>query len=279
MSVKIASWNIARGLSDPERLASITAGLQEMDADVVILSESMDKEGRLADPDFAKKLGYAAITTEYEDVEPHPSEQQFLTVLYRQSPGVDIDTVRLGLGTRRALGVLVRHEGTAMLGIASHFDDRSEDKRIAMVNALVEGIGKDERDWEYVFVAGDLNAMHPQDWRAKILGNRTAQIIARHIPESIKKLARFKSLATRLTEMAKGTTMRLFSDLGFVDADPRRQATMLLAGKPAVQLDHILHTPDLDAKRFKAHTFAGSDHRAISVTLQPARTYNYSPRP
>lgn len=256
--MKIASWNVARGLSSADKAKDIVDGIDRLDADIVFLPEAFDKTGELARPDFAEKLGYDTFAVEYEDKEEHPSEKQYIVALSRVAALLE----HTRLGTRNAIAATTAIEGEPTSIIGVHFDDRNEITRLGMVDAFLEHTSHDAAK----VLIGDLNAMHGNDVRAKLLASSSARSIAASL-----KNDRLRSLATRLTDMASGDVMRELKQAGMKDADPRHRPTMLMSGLAIAQLDHIMHDKKLVVTSFEPHKLKGSDHKAVSGTLQLAQ--------
>jgi hypothetical protein len=99
----VGSLNVARALSDENRYLQVVEGIEQMDVDVLTISEAFDKDCNMADPDFADRLGYDMVKVEYEDNVPHPSVRQYITMLTRKELGLVPEPIRLG--TRNALQV------------------------------------------------------------------------------------------------------------------------------------------------------------------------------
>lgn len=253
--MQLAAWNVARGLSKPEKHAQIEAGIEQLDADVIVLSESIDNSGNVVNPRFARQLGYDAFTVPYHDTEAHPSGEQHITMLSR----IALDASEVRLKTRSAIKAIVpagdHNRSLQLFGV--HFDDRSELGRLVMAEAFLdiaeEGIP--------TVLAGDLNSMHAEDRVAKVLRGGTVRGMARLAPHP-----RIRSLGTRLTEMANGSTLRILEEAGFEDADSSHEPTMTKAGLK-VTLDHIMLHGAVVATDFSNQAVTGSDHRAISATL------------
>jgi len=255
--MKIASWNLARGLSNADKARHINEGLDRIDADIVFLPEAFDKTGQPVDPNFAENLGYTTLSVGYEDEEPHPSDEQYIVALSRVA--VLLDNTRLA--TRNALSANFELEGEDISVTGVHLDDRREDIRTGMVDAFLTGRNPGVAH----ALIGDLNAMHGDDLRAKVLSSA----IARSRAESLKN-KRARSLMRRLTDMASGDVMDLLEQTGMKDADSRHRPTMLMGGLAVVQLDHFMHDERLRVTSFQAKRLKGSDHKAISGYLELA---------
>jgi endonuclease/exonuclease/phosphatase family metal-dependent hydrolase len=261
----IASWNVARGLSDKERSPQIKRGLETLDADIIVLSEAYDVSGKPFQNDFAEELGYRSFSTEYEDQQPHPSDKQFITVLSRVAMNASV----IRLATRNAIQLnFDGKDGANQQLIGVHFDDRNAQIRNLMAYSIAESINPSTS----TLVVGDLNSMHEDDWRARIIGSPLSREVAHSIPvlgtEGSKvKLDRIRSILTRLTEMADGKTQEILTEAGFQETDPTYRPTLLLGSFAIAQLDHILHTANLKSQNFQTYRLAGSDHKAISATI------------
>jgi hypothetical protein len=150
--------------------------------------------------------------------------------------------------------------GVDVIGV--HLDDRQEDMRLRQTEALFDQVDPKR----FTIIAGDINSMHRDHWRAKVL--RRIAPIAKLLPtaepgEKQSKMARIGSLATRLTMMAEGGPIEMLEQAGYEDADPRRQAT-----KGFVQLDHILVPSWMEVVKFAVQSMKGlSDHHAIAAEL------------
>lgn len=265
--MRLAAWNVARGLSNTEQEASprrtqqIIDGIEQLDADVVILSEAYNQRG--IEPDAAQHLtqtlGYRALATPYEDSIAHQNEpsdfEQHLMILTRQDGA--LQPVRLG--GRNALAHQVMVDASPVTILGSHFEDRQETLRLGMAEAVVDMIDDGATP---VVLAGDLNAMHRQDWRAHVLRHSLTRLAAQHAPHP-----RIRSLGTRLTEMADGTTIDTLLAAGLEDSDYHRTATMKLGGAALVQLDHIMTSRGIHSHNFQVDNLRGSDHRAISADI------------
>lgn len=251
----MAAWNVARGLSDTDRHAQVEAGIESLDADVVILSESLDDSGKPVNQRFAAQLGYESLTVPYNDTEPHPSREQHITLLSR----ISIDASEVRLDTRNAIKATVpfaSRPGSFDL-FGAHFDDRDENTRLRMTAAFLE----QANEGVPTVLAGDLNSMYAEDRVATILRSGIVRGLAHNAPHP-----RIRSLGTRLTEMASGGAMNALVSAGFQDADTAHQPTMTKAGLK-VALDHIVIRSGAGARDFQNHRLTGSDHRAISASI------------
>ena len=253
---QLAAWNLARGLSSEEKHVQVEEGIQSVQMDILVLSESIDNTGLIKDPNYAKQLGFSSYTVPYDDLEHHPSGEQYITLLSRIALH---DVQPVWLGSRNVIKANITDPVTGQETniFGAHFDDRSEAARKVMANALLESIKPDDR----VVLAGDLNSMPTNDRVARILRSPAIRKAAALSPHP-----RVKSLATRLTDMATGDVMRLLEHRGFIDADSEHRPTMSI-GPIGFALDHLMHTSNVVVNNFKVHKLPGSDHKAISATI------------
>jgi endonuclease/exonuclease/phosphatase family metal-dependent hydrolase len=262
--IKLASWNVARRLSDPgrDKADAILRGIEQLDADVLVLSEAAAMSGRQVCNAAIRfgELGYRiAGMIEYQDQVPHPSERQYLQVLTRLGAVAVKD---ITLATRQAAEITIsgRPNQRAMRGIGWHQDDRSEQLRHGISVAAL----REDPD----FLIGDANTHDPRTLRARMFRSKPGQILANHIPH-----ARYRSLAQRNVGMAQGNSYATLTEWGgFVTANPKHIATKTVAGVPFSEVDHFLYRPDrVTIENFTVHNLiAGSDHYPISVDISPA---------
>lgn len=294
-SIKVASWNLARGLSDPDKVESIYGSIKELDADIIFLPEAYDKHhDPTTEDEFLEKarreLGYTAqLLVKYEDEEEHPSGEQYILGLGRAASGVSFSETRFS--TRNAISADFELEGRPVTATGAHFDDRHEELRLGMTDSYLSA--KEDSNSEQILV-GDLNAMHGDSWQAKLLSvGRERGIVDRALSSSgadkfigkfdelVSKLkpgktpaSRARSLLTRLVGMASGDVMSRLQGAGFIDADPRREPTMMMGfGKfavKAVQLDHIMSRGNLVVNEFTNTHSPDSDHRIVSAKIEMA---------
>ena len=271
MAMEIGAWNVAKGLGDPARATLIEQGIEQLGADVLVLSEAFATDNgsteRAVDivgsmGDMAIRLGYRVTEAPYEDSTPNPLApegfEQYLAVMSRNE---NTTTAVIRLRHRNAISIKTYEAATdsVISGIGTHFEDRQEDLRQDMALAAARQSGRPNTPF---FIAGDLNAMYRSTLPAKLAGSSIAEKLSRVAPT-----ARFKSLGQRFVQMADGGTMLAFKNHGFVDADWEHRSTMEYFGITFGQLDHIL-TRNLTTSNFTVHKLHGSDHRAISATIE-----------
>ena len=159
--------------------------------------------------------------------------------------------------------------------IIAHLDDRYEKTRLLQAQALLEQIAPGRP----TVIIGDLNAMHGtgfMPWALRFAGRRAENRFlpvsnpgtpkpARWLsPEGVHWLAgRSVSVLRRLGGMAAGTTMQLFEDAGFTDADVSHRGTM--PSRVALfQLDHVLYSAGVTVSDFtRVPTVGITDHRGL----------------
>lgn len=276
MSVKVAAWNVNRSLGN-EYEGHIFSGLEQLNADVVVLSEAFSTDDTTPDDlednvltrvnSFADKMDYDFIGyIPYQESglrspkESMLGEQTYLMVLGRE---VIRSTNLLRLYNRNAyeLGIVDNQTGINIQGIATHFDDRHEYNRQKMMIDLIPNL--DPSPSRPNLILGDFNAMPGNTREAQLLRTKTARFIADH-----SFTERMAIITKRSIEMANGSIMRKFSDIGFSDADHFHHSTYKLGKISFGQLDHILVAkPNIVAGSFEINNFPGSDHKAISAVI------------
>ena len=279
MAVEVATWNIARGLSEEHsRFTQIVEGLKGL-GDIIALPEAYaeganvspeliaDRLGQLAT--FASVYGYEITDTAYQDADPTRPDvaegfEQHIVLLHGKGLYSRVKPTRLG--TRNALEFLFREAPNKpeIRGVAVHLDDRSEALRRGMVDEVFRILGVNQP----TLLMGDLNAMHGDSWSARLLRTAPAGFLAEHLPG-----ARGKWLASRLIEMADGGTMNRLTGAGLRDADVLGQATYKFRGIPFGQLDHIMTAGEVVVRNFSAKNLPGSDHKAVSAKLHTRILY------
>ncbi len=254
----VGSWNVARALSHPRKHTQIAEGIEAINADVLSIVEAYDKSGVAQDPRLARRLGYDIFTTEYEDHDPHPSVNQFISVLVRKELEAEASVVRLG--TRNAFEVSLPSGKKHIRAVAGHWDDRNSTLRRGMTKAFISQL----KPGEPTVLVGDLNNQHASDRGAQVLQSTLVRGISRLVPESM----RIGSLLHRSIEMADGEVLSELQACNFTDADLDHTPTMKFMGVPLMQLDHMMYTQGLvRAVDFRAHDLPGSDHRPISAIV------------
>ena len=209
--------------------------------------------------DFAQRLGFETYHTTYEDTVPYPPErrlhnlQQNLFVLSNM-PTDSRGVVRLG--NRMGLDMTVLHENETIDATAMHSDSRSTGLReVATKEYLALPRSAAAR-----LVFGDLNRMHYDDRRARLLRNPVVQALLRS--------PLMPHYGGRFADMAHDDTLCLLEKAGFRDADPSRTPTMYGPGGLAyVQLDHIEYSEALVVTKFTPGRRGPSDHRWVQAQL------------
>ena len=281
MSVKVAAWNVKRGLGN-EYEGLIFNGLDQLNADVVVLSEAYstndttpdgleeDVIGRVSE--FAERQGYDYIAqTPYQESglrspnESEPGEQTYLMVLGREVIK-SANLIRLYNRDALDLNIVDQQTGISIQGIAAHFDDRHEYYRQKMTIDLISNLDPNRPS----LLMGDLNAMNANSSAARLLRTNAARYIANH-----SFTERMKSITSRSIEMANGSILRGLEQYGFEDAARFGESTVKLAGIPFGRIDYIMvarsktkNYKDIVAEPVCVRNFRGSDHKAISAVIR-----------
>ncbi len=270
----VTTWNMQEKLGWEDQRPGIFEELRRAAAEtvgVIVLCDAfreIDTRTGRATPigeslasvyEFAVREGFETYWTLYEDAVPtprYPELKQNLAVLSRM-PVLASEPLRLA--TRNALYLTVKHEGEAVHATAAHFDSRSPFTRMEHTQAYLPY--REQASSDAVLLAGDLNAPHRCDWRARALRTWPAQRLlhSRFVPY----------YGPRLASQVRDPILEVLEQEGRLqDADPRHTPTMYgPGGLPYIQLDHILHGPALRTVSFTAGRRGPSDHRWIQAEL------------
>jgi endonuclease/exonuclease/phosphatase family metal-dependent hydrolase len=276
MQLKITSWNIEGRLSEVglKRRGSsdqIIASIKKLDADVVVLLEA-HSEASLDNLESSQQLiemGYYLYNAPYQDDTPMRTDTNaslLSLMLLSKLPVDEFKIIRLA-DLRNALVAILHDPKTdkqfRVIGV--HLDDRAEATRLQQINDLSKIINQSNLP---TIVVGDFNAMHGKDlWPAKLLGSKSAQLLANFI---------LPSITLRAIEMTRGETLNLLqSSTSLRDADPHHRPTTTpkmrglewLPSVRLIQIDHIFISTKIEVKKFQIASDGGADHRAISATL------------
>ncbi len=281
MAIKIASWNVEGRLSGYVKngrgsAEHILQGIEELDADIVILPEAYLEESDTGVDERLKDLGYEWRDVEYGYDERDWSKEYLgkiphLRVLSRLTIA-DVQEEYWG-GLRPMLSFIVRDPATGaeVRIFATHLDDRSEQLREQQIDDAIPILQKTKPP---KIMVGDFNAMWPSG-RARLLGSQAMRFIAKHIPHT-----GLRYTATRLTDMATGHVLqRVANEAGLRDADSSHKATTTpkmrdILYAPSVrlaQIDHMMVSDEIVVRDFMVSADGGSDHRAISAVLDVKR--------
>lgn len=281
MSIRVAAWNVERGLGNKHQ-GRIFDGIKQLDSDIVVVSEAYgtddttsdelreDINGRIAD--FSEQQGYDYTQQiAYEEYDKRSLEESpkgyetYLMVLGRQAIK-GTDSIRLGGRNALSLDIIDDQTNIKIKGIAAHFDDRNESLRQSMVHSLVENLDTNNPS----ILMGDLNALHANSWPARLLQTDVARLIA-----NLSITKHMKLITNRAIEMSDGSVMRDLVDLGLRDADIHHNSTYKLGFITFGQLDHIMVAKlGVVDGSFKVNNFRGSDHKAISATIYTDHRFN-----
>lgn len=286
--LRIVTWNAEgmfapahhRTIPDAQFLARRTrrastsdalAVIRQLDADIITIPEfGVVGELPLEARDSLAELGYALFEFPYDDEYEPPIEMAILTRL----PVVSHKTYRLG--EHRSVGSVVVQAGQAQLRVvAVHLDDKKESTRLLEAKDLADIVSSEKRP---VLLMGDFNAMHRDDWFARIVRSRLLRAFAQLLPKG-----HLQYVLVRLAEMGKGEVIDYLQGLDTIqNLDTGLQRTITpkqygLEWLPAVHLakiDWIFSSKGIAAKSYTAHSDVGSDHRPIiaEITLEKAHT-------
>jgi len=275
MNIKIAAWNTEQRLTTltvkrrgtPEH---ILESIRKLNADILVLPEAYQNEPDPGVDGLLQEMGYAWIDARYDDLgreELFADAMPYMRVLSKL-PIVSSEVYRWG-NIRNMPVLIIRTSANSQLRVLGiHLDDRNEKQRMQQINEIIPFINSSDMP---TVMLGDFNAMHGKG-RARLYSHKAARRLAASVPHP-----EIRFVLTRLAEMAIGTTLaRLERRTSLRDIDPTRRPTTTpkmrdIEWMPSVrlaQIDHIMITPDIRALDFKISRDSGSDHRAISATLQ-----------
>ena len=270
--LSVLSWNIEGRLSPIVTTgrgnpAHIEKAIIDQRADIVVLPEALGW-GRLARStvNHFDEAGYQWVETKYKDVnriEPNRWNDPSIMILSKL-PIISSTIIRPG-DLRSLLSVDIDCHGKIIRFIAVHLEERSEQRRLAMVRSLVLLIN----DSPYpLCMAGDFNAMISSDIRAQFM---------RLLPLKARDTQTFHALRQlrELTEMADGRTMTYLLETSIVPADSSKKATITpksrtapwLPSIPLFKIDHILTSRSVQCTPITVLSDHGSDHRGITTQL------------
>lgn len=290
MEIKAGSWNLESRLSDYEKSGRGTAehilqGIEQLDADVLVLPDAFAGKVAPGVDDHLRDMGYQWHDVLYGDLGrnwslSHSGKESGMRVLSRLEI-VDVEEVQWGLSERRMIVMVVRDpDGGLLRVIGVHLDDRTEEHRESQIGDMTAYLENAEQ--LRTLAMGDFNAVHGNDMRARLLGNKFMRWIARHIPSrSVPPPGDFaddiRGFAMRATDMMSGRALRLLEQrtgLRDLDAKHKATATLKLHGLEwlpsvrIVQLDHIFASPEIKDSKVNIARDGGSDHRAVSASIE-----------
>lgn len=278
MAIKLLSWNIEGRLTRYAAAAErgspehIIAQLRHHDADIVVLPEASD--GKNIEPSVyasLEQLGYRICHVEYNDAGERPfvaSEQPSLMLLSRLALS-DIRSIRPG-GVRTLLTAVMTEPSSnqKIRIIPIHLDERSERNRLLQAEAVADLASKSEYP---IILAGDFNAMHARDPKAKLARFLCHPFLSRWMPHSELRVR-----MQQVYEMAEGRALGHCMQVGLYETNPHFRATTTpqlrtlprwMPNIRLIQIDHILLSRDLRSEGFTIAPDGGSDHRALSVNI------------
>ena len=280
MAIKIASWNVEGRLSGYQKsgrgtTAHILREIDRLDADVLVLPEFYINSLPAEVKKRLGALGYKVLEAIYDDVGREPYERERWGEerigLLSRLPVSNVREIRPGgLRSLVTCDVTEPETGQKLRVAAIHLEDRTEAMRVMQAEALVKIVNEEAVP---TILLGDFNAMWHKG-RARLLTSVPVRVIAKCVPHE-----ELRSVAVRVTEMAAGEALRILAErTSLCDADARRRPTTTpkmrftpyLPSVRLLQLDHMLVTPDVSVNDFTVHGDGGSDHRAISATLDIA---------
>lgn len=274
--LSVATWN-AEGMfgnnDHKTRRGSSEDALhvvQRLGSDVIVVPEFASERSavRSATKRALNALGYELAEIPYEE---NDNDKDYVMMVASRLPIISTSLVRLG-GLRNAGRVTLKHEsGQHVHVFAIHLDDRAESIRLTQAANLTEAITALVHDGVTIAL-GDFNAMRARTMPARIARSRLVRKLGKHAPGHM-----LKSIAHRVSEMARGTTIEyLATHTKLHDLDPQHALTISakqrgLEWAPAMRLakiDWILGSAPLRTVRYKVLPDSGSDHRPVYAELE-----------
>ena len=255
--MQVLSWNVERAFGDPRRCFQLVRKIIRLNPDIGFFPEAyLTTTGHCIEEALFEQAGYVCTHIPYSTDEP-----VFFLLIHRRSLAV---SVRLAYAHCRQVFVIDVTTPDGLLRIVClHLDHRSEDARLAMLDALYA-----EKLFEgpvgTVFV-GDFNAM-PSGWRMWLLQHRVCEFLVQRLP-----LSELRALAAQLRSTATGRVMaRLVDEYRFMDVirrptiKPHRWLPVAV-----VQLDYVLHNAFAKVAHCKLIKSLLTDHYGALFSVHP----------
>lgn len=243
--------------------------LKQFDADVVVIPEFGRLEGleeRIRNA--IGSLGYQLVEVMYDDASLNENDATAMAVLSR----LPVSLVKLHKfgGVRNAVELRVTVDRHELRVYGLHLDDKAEATRLLQVEDLAASIAKDPH--VPTLALGDFNAMRRSSGFARLSRSRFARHMSRRVRHDL-----LKAIATRLNEMAIGTTIEYIEKHTHLrNLDPGHQLTISgrqagLEWMPPVRLakiDWIFGSHHFKITRYRVHHDVGSDHRPVIADIE-----------
>ena len=271
-SLRVVEWNaegmfVAGSLTRRAAPDDALETLRMLDADIVIIPEfGVIDRLALSTKRALDELGYTLHTSTYRD----PRVVGFGMAVLSRLEVLAVNEFSLGDDFRSGLSLTLQDAaGQRLRVIGVHLDDKSEASRLGEVMQLAREVNREDLP---TVVGGDFNAMERASLLARLMRSRAAVALTRRLPQ-----AQLRSIASRLHEMAAGTTIAyLLEKTPLHTLDPRRQPTV--SGKqrglewlPALRIgkiDWLFGTHDFTARNYTVWRDVGSDHRPVVAELE-----------
>lgn len=278
--MKIAAYNIlAGGFNDygspadrPERLALLQYAIQEINADVIGLSDTFRWADLFTEQEVKELFGYEYVS--FINMNDVRVDKRIGVAVLSRMPVEQFETVRLA--TRDCIKATVLMEGKQVALYTAYLDDLAENVRVEQVQVLISHVMEDAKQGMESIVMGDLNMLAPAD-----VGMRT-RIFKDLLDVGIRIEEIFSDkpyYASAIEELYKVEAMPLLSQAGL--REPSGSENQLTAFTPIhdlhlpiplFRLDHIFHTQGVNSSEFVVHRGGifedASDHYPISCQIK-----------
>ena len=270
MKITAAAWNIQEGLAIPHRSQSLVEGIKQLDSDVVMLTDAYWPGNPLHELDFSlveeaqdafTNEGYTVQKIWYEDAsDPYPD--RLMLGLGR----IGLEMTSVNLDGRNAMKLMLHDPASSMQSglqiFGVHLDDRSEARRVAQAYSIAAEIS----DASPTVVIGDFNSLDNITLSAQLIKTTLGKLQNAH-HESRRISDRIHAVASKLGDMAAGTTLDVLREAGLHDASAKHTATFP-SRLPVLALDRCMVTSDVQASLQRQPHRPGSDHRAVKVSVE-----------
>jgi len=268
----VGVWNALNQFGN-ERASAAVRTVEGMNVDVLFIGETAllgaERGEHYAEAtEVMRGLDYSVSWT--TDYYPGPKDRPNQAVMSMWSR-IGGHISRQPLGNR--YGLVWTSPNTELRVVGTHPDDKNRQLRNASAQALVAYL--QNRGGAQVLM-GDLNDMHPDSRRAKSMRaiGRLVQVseedfYEKRTSEPLSATIRREvgGRVTRLHGMSSGSSLEIYREAGYADADPHHRPTVHLGPLPVFQLDHILGK-EVTFSDFTRHPRDGSDHRPITAVVE-----------
>ncbi|MBL8031599.1 MAG: endonuclease/exonuclease/phosphatase family protein [Candidatus Doudnabacteria bacterium] len=278
--MKIAAYNILAGgfngygsaADKPERLALLQRAIQEIDADVIGLSDTFRWVDVFTEQEIKQLFGYEYVSfIHMNDVRV---DKRIGVAVLSRVPVERFETVRLA--TRDCIKAVISMGVTRVALYTAYLDDLAERVRVEQVQVLLEHISEDAQQGMESIVMGDLNMLTPEDASKKEYGldllieaGLDVEAVLMHDPYHKAAFDDLHAAQALPLLLGGGLVEPVGAEL---HATAFTKIHELHFPFPVLRLDHIVHTAGVASSGFLVHKGGifeeASDHYPISCQVQ-----------